>query len=497
MRILHVAPGMTPAEDSDRARYVWRLAEQHAALQSAAIFTSVADPASPAGRTVVERRDGVTICWINVPQVSWRPLEASYMSDVVEDAFRQFSHEMRSDVVHIHGFENLSVGLVDILRSKDIRTVFTPHSYWESCPVKSRRCRNDGVVCTTVETSKCGACIYGSGWDELLEAEEQDRHAARIEKSWSTVYRGLYEERYGRTQGRFARRPRAKLFALRKLGVELRRRARAQVDEMIGDPVERRMHRIGQRLRGIDLIAAPSRFMKDDLVRHFGISPNKIMLRPLASPSSISDSGNVAAGSGQRLGYWGPVDDDPGLCQLVESCCDLLARGRDLELHLFGRVSSEKVAGWIAARFGDCGHPSRLIMHASQQAMTLAESMRCVDLVVEPRTSFSVPTAAMQHAAEAGIPLLVAGHSGLAEFVGDHGYGVAYSTEDGTELTRELGAFCSASSEDLDRLRGARPRLRTIEHEALDYVRIYHELLYKKLQIGSEEAQGLTPETWK
>jgi hypothetical protein len=497
MRILHVCPGLAPVESSDRARYVWRLARQHAEIQSAAIFTTRVDPEAPTGRPVIERREGVTICWVNVPETSFERLEDSYINEQIEAAFRQFIHEMRSDVVHIHGLERLSVGLVDIVHSKDIRSIFTPHTSWETCPIESRRCRTDGLICSSVDTSKCGQCVYGSRWSDLLEGEEQERAAARGARSWESAYQSLYADRFESTRGWFARRPRAKAFALRKLPAEVRRRWREQTDELRWDPVERRKRRIGERLRTMDLITAPSSLMRDDWIAHFGLDARRVVTRPLPSPTSPSDVPPASRGPVTRIASWGTIDDDPGLRTLVASCCEVLGRGIQLELHLIGSVTSEDAVAWILAQFDQCGHPSNVIVGAQPADVDLETTLGAFDLVVEPRVTFDAPSAALLHAAERGTAVLVARGAVAPDFTTEFGFGASFRADGADDLTQAIEVFCRVDDGEPGRPRGERRRLRSIEHEALDFVRIYHELLYKKLDVESEAAQGLSPETWK
>lgn len=497
MRILHVCPGIAPAESSDRARYVWRLARQHAALQTAAIFTSFADPESPPGRSVIERREDVTLCWVNVPVASVDGLSNSYLNADVESAFRRFIHEMRSDVVHFHGFERLSLGLVDIAHSKDIRTVFSPHTAWESCPIHARRCRTDGMVCSRVDTSKCGACVHGADWQQVLESLDRARAAARWENSWGAAYQRLYESRFDSTPGWFARRPRAKVFALRKTPWEVRRRLREQTDSSHIDPLELRKQRVAQRLRLIDLVTAPSKSIGEDLVANFGLSPSKIVTRPLGSPSRPGGAKMRERGAARRVIYWGPVDADPGLRQLVTSCCDLVGRGHQLELHVVGHVAPEESAAWITSEFARAGSASSVVLETPSAESELGVSLEASDLVVEPRLTFGVASAALRQAAECGTPVLVAKKPGCPNFSDDYEYGRSYDADAPDELMNELTTFMEAPAGELSRFCGPERRFRTVHHDAMDYVRIYHEVLYKKLDLEAERAQGLSPESWR
>lgn len=497
MRILHVCPGMAPSDSSDRARYVWRLAQQHAVLQTSAVFTTFSDPESPPGRSVIERRDGVTLCWVNVPDAVLDGLSSSYVNEDVESAFRKFIHEMRSDVVHFHGFERLSLGIVDIVHSKDIRTIFTPHTAWESCPIVTRRCRTDGSICTEVDTSKCGACVHGSEWAEVLESRDRARAAARRENSWGAAYQRLYERRFGDTPGWFARRPRAKVFALRKTPWEVRRRLREQTDSSHIDPFELRKQRVAQRLSAIDLITAPSKAIGEDLVANLGLSPHKVVTRPLASPAAPSVAKVRERGSARRLIYWGPIDTDPGLRQLVLSCVELVAAGNELELHLIGRVAAGEVVAWIKDEFARAGSASSVVLETSATEGGLGISLDACDLVVEPRSTFNAASVALQHAAEAGTPVLVAKKSGCANFSEEYAYGRSFDVDEPDALTRELKTFLDASAAETSRFCGPERRFRTVHHDAMDYVRIYHEVLYKKLDVDAERAQDLSPETWR
>lgn len=489
MRILHVCPGMVPFDGSDRARYVWSLAKQQATLHNAAIFSAVEDRGSPTGRVVIERREGLTICWVNTVNSAESGTDDAGTNELVDSSFARFLHEMRSDVVHFHGLDKLSAGIIEIATSKDIRTVFTPHTAWETCSIGTRRCRTDGSLCHRVETSKCGPCVYGSAWADVLRNDEHERLARKSERSRDAVYQSLYTARFDQTPGWFARRPRAKAFALRKLGTEMRRLSRLQGPDSSGDPIARRLQVLQTQLKRIDLITAPSGAMHQDLIATLGITPDRVVPRPLASPGNRAVARPATSGV-RRLGYWGSIDGDPGLRSLVTACCDLLAGGTPLQLCLFGTNAAAEASDWVTAKFAECGHPSRVELTRVRPETNVADALQDIDVVIEPKLVLGAPSEAVRHAAESGTPLLVARFSSFTDFARDHGYGATYDGAQPGSLERELLALMESSSSDLGATERAPCRFRSMHHEAHDYVRIYHELLYKTLSVEAESESG-------
>ena len=179
MRILHVTNELAPHGHGGVAEHVWAIARAQSARHDVAIFTRFDDPSLPDGYVYTERRERVTIRFFNRPRFEWSPLERSYVHHDVEAEFKLFLGELRSDVVHFHDMETLGIGLLEIVRSLNIKSVMTARDFWPMCPLKARVCRTDGSTCDTIDLGKCGPCVHGEQWAELRAAELAAHEARR------------------------------------------------------------------------------------------------------------------------------------------------------------------------------------------------------------------------------------------------------------------------------------------------------------------------------
>lgn len=492
MRILHVTNELPPRSASANAHYIWELAQKQSERHWPSIFTRAADPTLPEGFSWVERRGNVTIRHMNRLALQWEPLERSYIHHAVEQQFREFLGETRADVVHFHSLEYLGLGLIDIAQSLKIKTVLTAHDFWPVCAIGTRRCRTDDQPCETIELSKCGPCVLGGEWTQLVED-----HQAELEKlrprnqSFSELYRRHYGERFAVTGGLPARRPRAVIHAMKNALRDTRWKAQEQLEASFGNPVERRLEHFGARLKHIDLVLAPSEFARGEYQRAFGLPSEKVVLDELALPGAERPAPPRVESASVRVGCLATLSRSGGVHVLVEAFLAAAATAPALELHLHGATAegSEEFVEALRERVAASACASRVQFHGAPDPARLAELLAALDLVVFPSIGVGNAPAELLHVAHAGVGVLVSNSGGLAEFVEVHGYGRTFAQSSVEALRAELGAL-GADRSKLRELAGERPQFKTVQFEANELALIYHELLYGKFKAPTAAEQA-------
>ena len=75
--------------------------------------------------------------------------------------FEEFFNSVRPDVFHIHTLMGLPIELLQLLKSKNVRIVYTTHDYFGLCP-KVNFIDNKGMACNSASAMKCMKCCSDS-----------------------------------------------------------------------------------------------------------------------------------------------------------------------------------------------------------------------------------------------------------------------------------------------------------------------------------------------
>ncbi len=77
------------------------------------------------------------------------------------EALENFYEEVRPDVLHVHTLMGLPKELLEFLKAKGVKLVFTTHDYFGICP-KVNLINQDGEVCLGPSEERCRLCNKGA-----------------------------------------------------------------------------------------------------------------------------------------------------------------------------------------------------------------------------------------------------------------------------------------------------------------------------------------------
>ncbi|MEQ1897754.1 MAG: glycosyltransferase [Vicinamibacterales bacterium] len=160
MRVLVVVHGFPPLAQGGAEIY----AHEHAQAitrtfgDQVHVLTREQDVTRPEYAVRTERRDNLTITWVNNTFRSVRTFEDSYRNAPIGEIAARLVDEYQPDVAHLHHLTCLSTEIVHLLAARGIPTVFTLHDYWLMCH-RGQLFDVHGQVCAGPEPSGCHSCL--------------------------------------------------------------------------------------------------------------------------------------------------------------------------------------------------------------------------------------------------------------------------------------------------------------------------------------------------
>jgi glycosyltransferase involved in cell wall biosynthesis len=426
LRILFVAHGWPPREQAGAELVAAQLAAALARRGHAvAAFAASGDPAVPPHVVTRAAVDGLRVTRVRTAMEHADSLRATVFDPRVR---RLFDEELARgfDVVHVHHLLGLSSDLVLAAKNAGARVVVTLHDFWYLC-ARGQRLMPNGHLCSDVDLARCARCIAGK--------------------------RVKWGARFVATRG---------LRALRELpgylAANLGKRA-----------LRRRMEEYSAALAAADVVTAPSRFVLDEHVR-YGLSPAKARL-----VENGVDDGFVARlaprsgpGAPLRFGFVGSFLPSKGVDLLLEAFRDV-APGR-AALDLFG--TSPWDGGAHERRLRARHARENVRFHGPFAHERIAEVLAGIDVLVLPSRWYENAPVTLDEAALAQLPVVVAGHGGMAEWLERRRNGLAFRPDDAADLRAQLLRFVDEPGL-WERLRRPAHPVRTVAASAAEFEAIY------------------------
>lgn len=478
MRIVHVSHELPPYELAGTAIYTLNIAKaQAAAGHDVFVFARLQDPEIEAYRVHDERRDGLRVRFVNRADLEWSPLERSYRDDRMKKVFGAFLDEVRPDLVHFQHIVGLGVGCIEAVAERGIKSVMTLHDFWAMCPMGQRVCYTDFEICDPIKFEKCGPCVFGAGWvapprDASDESEVPDGAAARFHR--------FLRERIAATPGRFARRPRAVVWAAD-------RTVRSLADGLFGDadpalmpprssnPFEGRFDTLRRITEKIDLLITPSVFVRDEFIKHFDVAPERIIHSANGMDLAYVERLPKAASKKIRFGFVGSIIKTKGVHVLVDAFLRAVAGRSDLELHVFGAPNR-----WTKTYLDDLVEKTRqcpaVTFHGRFDNTKISKVLQQIDVLVLPSIWFENAPLTLNEAAISGTPILVSDRGGMLEFVRQNNYGWTFTLGDAADLATKMQRIADDPAL-LPTLGGNPPRIKEVAANALELATVYGRLI--------------------
>lgn len=494
MRIVHITHELPPYETAGTAIYTQNIARAQAEEHEVFVFARLQDPNIEPFRVHDEHRDGLHIRFMNLAELPWDPFRATYEIPRAEVILRTFLEEVAPDVIHFQHIMGFGRGCIEVARSFGVPVVFTLHDFWNMCPMGQRMCYTDDVICDPIDFAKCGPCVFGGNWDQVRERESALLRSERAaEAGHPQTLRELKSLRFHQTAGRFARRPRAWLWAFRHRKRARNAEARGSLASTRTNPFEIRYHSIGEELGRCDLLITPSAFLRDRYRTDYGFSAEKIIysangmdfsyVKPLPKTPSVR----------LRIGFIGSILRTKGVHVLVDAFLSIAAKHPDVDLHIHGAPNRWTQAYLESSRAKAASHPDghRVTFHGRFDNRRIGETLADIDLLVVPSIWYENAPLTLNEAAMTGTPIVVSDRGGMLEFVEANCYGRTFELGNSRSLAAVLDELASDRSK-IAALGGSPPPIKPVSANARELLGIYRDLIAKRYRAPSLAEQAAT-----
>lgn len=392
LRILVVAHGWPPREQAGAELVAAQLAGALARRGHAvAAFAGTTQAGLPPHAVVREVVDGIAVTRVRTALAQAEALDGAWDDAAVA---RLFEREVAAgfDIVHVHHLLGLSPRLVHAAQAAGARVVVTLHDFWYLC-ARGQRMTPAGHLCAEVDFHRCARCIAG----------KRLRFGANF---------------------------------LRKGGVRALARLPDYLRANLGTrPFRRRVAGYVAALNAADVVTAPSQFVLDEHLRH-GLLPAKARFVENGVDSAFLAGlpPRSAPARPLRFGFVGSFLPSKGVDLLLQEFRNF---GADLaSLDLFGTSPWDggAYARSLAAQYAR----SHVRFHGAFDHGRLPEVLAQLDVLVLPSRWYENAPVTLDEAALAELPVVVAGHGGMQEWLERRKNGLAFRPGDGADLRAQL-----------------------------------------------------------
>ncbi len=389
-----------------------------------------------------------------------RDFEHSYKDPQLDELFGQYLDRIKPDVVHFQHLFRLSTGFVEQAKKRGIPTLLTLADYWFICPPilllgpGFQLCPgpDQGLRCVS-----CGNAIgrfyagdvsrAAKGFETAAEKLVQTAHALkhRLPRSWVEGIRSFRLER-----------------DLKNPGSEKNRRA---------ELLQKRYRAMQQALAGIDLVIAPSNFLREKIIDAGIVDPTKIIHSDYGFDGSRFEGLKPGNTDHVRFGFIGTPVEHKGLHVLVEAMNDL--QDTQATLDVYGDLS------WFPAyarQLNKLNRNPRTRFLGRFENARVGQILSSLDALVVPSLWYENSPLTIHEAFLAGLPVVTSDIGGMAELVQDGVSGLTFKIGEAEDLTRTLRRLVN-EPDLLERLARGIPKIKDISENADELTLIYEGLL--------------------
>jgi len=228
-----------------------------------------------------------------------------------------------------------------------------------------------------------------------------------------------------------------------------------------------RSHLIRRVIEAVDMLIAPSSFVRRRFIQAFGDSiKDKISVVPHGI-SFLQKSPRIELKNELRVGFLGNASERKGILTLVESAAIL--KGKPIRFEIFGRIPPS---------LSSVLHNLGIIEHGSYQRRDLPRLLARTHLVVIPSVCDETFCMAASESLMMGIPVLASRCGGLSEKIIDGQTGFLVHPGDAVALAAKLVDILDNPGLLEDATRTLRNyRIKNIKENCEDYAVIYSNLM--------------------
>ncbi|HEX5214827.1 MAG TPA: glycosyltransferase [Vicinamibacterales bacterium] len=435
MRTLIVTHGFPPlAQGGAELCAYWHataLAREHG--DDVLVIAREGDPSRREYAVRRERRDDVSIAWINNTYAATRSFAETYDNPAITAIAAGLVDEFAPEIAHIHHLTGLSTGIVPMLRACGVPCIATLHDYWLLCH-RGQLLDLHLQLCAGPEPDGCAHCLglAGSAPPVVHRAASAFRAVERsLPDAAAKALRGAAERMVSLTAG-----------------------GRANDDE-----ARARFRHMRDLCAGIDRFVAPSASIRDRFVA-FGVPAEKIDVIRNGCPRLPGVPIECAPAPHLRIGFLGSVMVSKGLHVVLEAFRALPAGAATVD-----------VFGPSVPYHGDNSYRTTLAPLMTQPGVRqhglvpreqISRALAAIDVLVVPSIWPDNAPLVVQEAFLAGVPVVASRIGGLPEMVRDGVSGVLVEPGNVNDLADALRRLATEPGL-LSRLRQGIPPVPTVE----------------------------------
>lgn len=395
--------------------YTWSLAQALAAAgQEVHVFYPLAGIA--ASEAQIER-DGVHLWRVPLPPTRATENPAAqywhtFRDTAIEAEFERFLAAVRPDVVHFQHVQGVSARLIALARGRP--RIVTLHDYWYFC-ANSQLVRPDRSVCSGPDWgAKCVDCA-------VARADLRALRMARLPLGLLFAYRNRY---------------------------------------------------LARLCAGVDLFVAPSRFLRDQYVRHGFPAERIVVLENGLDTARLQhepDPPLPVPLTRPHFGFLGALAWQKGVHVLIDAFNQM---PQNASLTVYGDETT--FPDYVARLKAAARHP-HIRFAGRLDPRYVGAALRQMDALIVPSLWYENSPVTIQEAFAVGVPVIASRLGALAEKVQDGVTGRLFAAGDSADLARVLGEL-TAQPEQLALLRANIRSGPTIEQHAAELLNLYDRL---------------------
>jgi len=463
VKLLLVSHNFPPHTAAGTETYTAEIGERLLARgHTVEVFSSVKDIAEPDLKLRQREYRGLAVHEV-VNNLYYEQFRDTWRHPGIEQRFRAVLERFQPDLVHFQHLMYLSGGCLALAHAR-AAVVFTLHDYWLQCPRFGQRVHADGGLCETIVPARCGTCLASFKFSQSRVQRTMGSVISRVRRATGVnlapIARGA--------AARLARQTSRDAGELRGADHDPRRAAALELEV-----VERSTALRSAVLQHVDLFLAPSRFLRERLVREFGLPDARVEHLPLGVDLVSRPRPRRTRGSKLRVAFVGTLTRMKGPHVLLEA---------------WGRLAPERRAAAELVLFGPGHYEPAYQLRLAEQARSVGatlggrlprervgEELARTDLLVVPSVWYENSPLVILEALAARTPLLVSDQGGMAELVEGGRTGFHFRMGDARELAAKLDDLL-AHPERLTRLFASPPRLPSVAEHVDELERRYAAL---------------------